>query len=327
MAARFFLAPAALAVLILAFGITATSIYQIQLMTLAGIMAVAAIGLTLLSGGAGQISIGHAAFMGTGAYVAVGLMTALKLPWLLAALGGTLAAALLGVVLGYSALRLKGHYLALATLAFSMMFPDIVREIQTGGYSNVPPLNLFGYEPFHPRETYFVVWAATGVAYLLGMSLLASRAGRALRAVREDELAAGTTGVDVAGYKIRIFVFSAALAGFAGVLLASQVGHISNTSFTILLSADLLIMVVVGGLGSLPGAVLGAVFLTLVPELGRELERLRLTLYGLALVLVIVFLPRGLAGLATDLGRLATRARSRPGAPGSRAPAPAATDA
>lgn len=311
------------------FGLTTSSVYHLQLLTLAGIFAVVAIGLNLLMGSAGQISIGHAAFMGAGAYAAAALMQSLRTPWLLAALAGTAVAALLGAVIGYAALRLRGHFLALATLAFTMMFPDIVRTWQTGGYARIPAVNLLGYEPAQPRETYFVVWIIAGLAYVLGLSLLHSRAGRGMRALREDELAAAVAGVDTAAYKIRIFILSAALAGFAGAMFASEVGHISNTSFTVLLSADLLIMVVVGGLGSLPGAVLGAVFLSVVPELGREYERFRLTAYGLVLVVVIVFLPRGLAGLVDDATKLLARALRRgsvvPPAPSGRARASGAT--
>lgn len=297
--------------IILAFGLTSNSIYQLQLMTIAGIFALAAIGLNLLMGSAGQISIGHAAFVGTGAYVSAAMLHYLKVPWLVAALGGTVAAALLGLIVGYAALRLRGHFLALATLAVTMMFPDLIRQIQPDGFARIAPLNLFGYEPFHPRELYFVVWALAGLAYLLGVSLLSSRAGRGLRALREDELAASVTGVDTAAYKIKVFILSSALAGFAGAEFASYLGQITYSTFTIVLSGDFLIMVVIGGLGSLPGAILGATFLAVVPEFGREYEKFRLTAYGLVLVLVTVFLPRGLAGLVDDavhiIGRLFTR--------------------
>lgn len=294
---RPFLTPALVVLVVLLFSVTQDSAYRIQLGTLAAIYALAAIGLTLLFGGAGQISLGQAAFMGVGAFITAGLSVDHGLsPWLAGPLGVVLATAI-GVLVGWSALRLTGHYLALSTLALGLMFTEAMRTVYPDGWYGVPALTFFGYDLAQPRRFLLLTWAIVVIALVLASLMVRSRFGRSLAAVRDDPLAAASCGVDIARAKVVIFAIAAGLGGVAGSLFAVYQGSVTETPFSFGLSFNLMIMVVIGGLGSPLGAVLGAVFLVLVPEFGRDYEQYRLLGYGLVLILVLALLPGGLASL------------------------------
>lgn len=297
---RPWITPATVAVLVLVFALSQDSFYRVQLGTLAGIYAVAAIGLTLLFGGAGQISLGQAGLLGTSAFLTAYLTVDLGWdPWLagLLAVAGT---TVVGLLLGWAALRTTGHYLALITLAFGLVFTEISRTLFPEGWYGVPVLALGDFDFFDPQRMLLLVWGFVILALVLATLLVRSRFGRSLAALRDDPVAAAACGVDLARTKVTVFAIASALGGVSGWLFALYQGSVTETSFSFVLSVNLLIMVVVGGLGSPLGAVVGAVFLVLAPELGRAYEEYRLLAYGLILILVLALLPGGLA----SLGRL-----------------------
>jgi branched-chain amino acid transport system permease protein len=304
--------PALVAGTVLLFALTQDSFYRVQLGTLAGIYALAAIGLTLLFGGAGQISLGQAAFMGIGAFVTAGLSVEHGVsPWIGAALGVAIAT-VVGVLVGWSALRLTGHYLALSTLALGLMFTEAMRTLFPDGWYGVPALTVLGYDLAEPRRFLLLVWTCVVLCLLAASLMVRSRFGRSLAALRDDPLAAASCGVDIARAKVVIFALAAAAGGLAGALFAVYQGSVTETPFSFGLSFNLMIMVVIGGLGSPLGAVLGAVFLVLVPEFGRDYEQYRLFSYGVILILVLALFPGGLASLGRLVRGLVPRARAAP---------------
>jgi len=304
-------APLLVVALVLAFAFTTESSYRFNLATLAGIYAIAAIALTLLFGGAGQLSLGHAGFVGTGAWV-TGVVTAdYNWPFPVAALLSIIVAGIVGVVLGYAALRVEGHYLALATLAFGLLFAEFMDTVFPNGLFAIPPPDLFFVEFGTARSLFLAVWAVTIAVYVLVQSLARSRFGRSLVALRDDQLAAASCGVDIARTKIAVFSISAALGGLAGALFAPYQASITDESFGFFLSVNLLIMAVIGGLGSPLGAIAAVLFLAVVPELGREYERVRLLGFGVALILAIVLFPGGFAGMARRARRAVSQRSGR----------------
>jgi branched-chain amino acid transport system permease protein len=281
-----------------AYSVKGDSAYWTGLLTLAGIYAIAAIGLNLLFGGAGQISLGHAGFLGLGAWVTAALMVDRALPWVVSAAASIAVAVLVGLLLGYAALRIAGHYLALATVAFGLLFAEVMSLQLPSGLYGIPPVDLFGWQATSQRALLLVVWAIVGVVYLFVRSMRSSRFGRSLAALRDDPLAAAAAGVDVARAKITTFAISAGLGALSGALFAPYQASVTDVSFSFTLSVILLHMIVVGGLGSPGGAVIGALFIVIVPELGRDYERYRLLAFGIVLVLAVVLFPRGIAGFA-----------------------------
>lgn len=302
-----FIAFAAIILAATAVGLYLDNAYLLRIGTYCAIYSIVTIGLNLLFGNAGQISLGHAGFFAIGAYGSAVLMKNFHLPFLAALILAAMLAALIGILIGYTALRLKGHYLAMATLAFGLIVFGLLVEVDytgsTAGITGIPPISLFGYDIVDPRSIYFFAWAVVALVYLISLSLLSSRVGRALMAIRGDELAAATLGIDVARYKIQVFAISALYAGIAGAIYASYMALINPFSFGPTLSINLLIMIVVGGLGSVPGSILGVVALEVLPEFGREWENFRLAGYGILLVLLIIFAPGGIAGLLWALFR------------------------
>ena len=290
------------------FALVTESSYRYNLVTLAGIYAIAAIGLNLLFGGAGQISLGHAGFVGAGAWTVAVLTGENGWPWLAAAVIAMVVAGAVGVVLGYAALRIEGHYLALATLAFGFLFVEVMDHFLVAGVYGIPPLDLAGVQLASPRVQFLAVWLIMVLVYLAALSFLSSRTGRALAALRDDTLAAASCGVDIARSKFTVFTVSAILGGLAGALFAPYQASVTDESFGFLLSVNLLIMIVIGGLGSPMGAIVGALFLVVVPELAESTSRFGFSPSAVVLVAAVVLLPRGLAGVARGLGQ---RWRSR----------------
>jgi len=279
------------------------SLYRIQLVTLAGIWAIAAIGLGLLLGGAGQINLGQAGFVGAGAW-AVGVLTREQdWPFLLAVLVAILVATLIGFLVGFATLRLEGHYLALATLAFGLLFFEVMDTFLPSGIYGVPAVRLFGWKIGTAESLMFFVWALVILVYAAARSMLSSRYGRALSAMRDDSLAAASCGIDLPRMRIQVFALCAGVGGLAGALFAPYQTSVTDSSFGFFLSVNLLLMVVIGGLRSPMGAILGALFLVIIPEFGRDWERYRLFGYGIVLIAVIIALPEGLTGIGRSIVR------------------------
>ena len=294
-------------VLVILVGLFVQNVYIIQLVAMVGIWAIAAIGLNLVLGGAGQLSIAQGGFMAVGAYTSVTLIMKFKMPFLLGLMGSMVVTIPFGLVVGYSALRLKGNYLAMATVAFAgAIFSLLVHLDYFGGASgirNIPGISFIGWEAKTPVEKYWVIWCFVLMSFLTATSLLNSRVGRALAAIREDESAAKASGIDVSWYKIQIFVISGIFGGLAGCLYASYVGSVMPFAFDIMTSASILLMVVIGGMNSIPGTLAGVVVITILPEFGRQWEQYRLTAYGLLIIVLLVFAPKGLAHIFTVLGQ------------------------
>lgn len=311
--------PTVLVLAVVVFSLSTTSAYRYNLVTLAGIYAIATIGLTVLFGGAGQISLGHAGFIGIGAWLGGVLMTDHGWTFLAAAAASVLAATIIGIILGYAALRITGHYLALATVAFGLLFVEVMHTAFPQGLYGVPPLDLVFWEASSSRSLFLVVWGFAILVYVMSKSLVHSRFGRSLAAMRDDPVAAAACGIQISRTKIAVFAYSAALGGFAGALFAPYQASVTDVSFGFFLSVNLLIMAVIGGLGSPFGALVGALFLVIVPEFGRDYERIRLLAYGVVLVVTVVAFPGGL----TALGRMVVRhqpnrePRDRPVEPGN----------
>jgi branched-chain amino acid transport system permease protein len=276
--------------------------YVLFVCDLAMIYAIVALGLNLLMGYGGQISVGHAAFFGIGAYTSA--ILSVDLAWSFwAALPAALAlSAAFGLLLGLPTLRLRGHYLILATLGFGEIVRLVLQNWQQltkgpTGIVGIPPVRLFGIALQSERQFYYLALAFLALALLVAVRLARTRMGRELISVRDHELAAELMGVDTVRVKLFAFSTSAAFAGIAGSLYAHMSGSISPDVFTFELSVALLIMVMLGGPGTILGPVFGALALTALPELLRDFKELYLVFYGIGILLLSIFLPRGLAGL------------------------------
>jgi branched-chain amino acid transport system permease protein len=294
--------------------------YYLTVLIVAGFHTIVTMGLNLLMGYAGQVSLGHAAFYGIAAYT-TGILTA-KFQWPVAAGVAAGIALVLVVAAGIAVptLRLRGHYLAMGTLGFGVIVYIVLNEATglTGGPSGltgIPKLTIAGFPVATDLGFYYVVWGAALLLFLLAQNLVRSRLGRALRAIHTSETAAAVLGVDTERYKIGVFILSALYAAVAGALYAHYVSFVSPGSFGFHASIQFVTMVVLGGMGSLWGAVAGAVFLTALPEVLRAIEDYDILLYGGLLILCMIFLPGGLAEGAERLVR-ALRPGRRPTATG-----------
>jgi len=273
--------------------------YEMKTLIFVGINAIVAMGLCLLMGYAGQISIGHAAFYGIGAYTSAIITTTYGLSVWIGFLAAILLSGLVALLIGIPSLRLKGHYLAMATLGFGeIMFVLFVEMEQltggTEGILSIPPLSIGKFIFATSQQIYYVVWIVTILLLVVALNVIHSRVGRALRAVHGSEIAAQAMGVNTAKYKIQIFVLSAVYAGIAGSLYAHFVNFINPTPFTLNFSIILVIIVVVGGMSSIWGALAGAFVMTLLPEYLRVFQEYNLIIYALILMSVMIFMPSGL---------------------------------
>jgi branched-chain amino acid transport system permease protein len=274
--------------------------YLVYLLALAATHVVIAIGLNLLTGYAGQVSLGHAGFMAIGAYGSALLMLRLQLPFAVALPAAGLIAAAFGFLLGFPALRLTGPYLAVATLGFGIAVTQILVKWEglSGGSLGIhPPPPSFG--PLLLRSDAHLYYLALAIGIVLavgGANLVNSRLGRAFIAIRESEVAAQAMGVDLTLYKTLAFAVSAFYAGIGGALMGHLVGFISPDSFNPLVSIYILSMIVIGGLASIVGSILGAVILTVLTYLLSEIKNLSMVLYGAFLVVVAMREPHGLRG-------------------------------
>jgi len=277
--------------------------HYVELMVFAGIFGLVCLGLSLLMGYAGQISLAQAAFFGIGAYSS-GILTAHFgwNPWLAMPVGALLAAAVAWMV-GIPALRLKGHYLAMATLGFGVIVHIVFNEEVdwTGGPSgmvDIPGLSIAGWKISSELQWYYLVWGAVLLVLLFSFHILHSRVGRALRAIHEEEVAAEAMGVPTSRYKVQIFIFGAVTAAVAGSFYTHYVTFLSPSSFNLMWSIRFVLMVMVGGMQSLWGALLGAVLLTFVGnEWLQVFADFEVVVYGGILLIVALFLPQGLISL------------------------------
>ena len=307
------------ALLVLPFLVKNYRVFQFNLVL---VYAVAILGLNILTGFNGQISLGHGAFYAFGAYAAAVLMDKVGLPY-----WATLPFAFvfcfgLGFLFGFPALRLAGHYLALATFALALAVPQLLKykkiEGMTGGVQGIvltkpePPFafSLFGQPLSADRWLYFFTLAVAALMFLLAWNLLRGRIGRALIAVRDHPIAATAMGINLPIFKSLTFGVSAGFTGLAGALGAIVVAFVSPDSFTVNLSIFLLVGVVVGGLASIPGAVFGGIFIQFVPNIADELSKSAPSaIYGLLLIGMMYLMPSGIMG---GLHRVWLRVRSKP---------------
>jgi branched-chain amino acid transport system permease protein len=273
-----------------------------------GIYALVAIGLSLLVSYAGQVSIGHAGFMAIGAYVSAILTTRYSLnPWFAMVVAAAVTLAI-SYVIAVACLRLTGHYLAMATLGLGLIVNSLLVQLSsvTGGVrgiAGVPTLSLFGHDLGTDRWLYYLVWAFVLVATWLSCNLANSSVGRALKAIRVDEIASLSFGIDIQHYKIVIFLYSTALASIAGSLMAHTMTFISPEPFSLYLSILLLLMALLGGGSSPLGGILGAVFVSVLPQVLRGYEDLSGGIFGLLLILIMLFLPGGILSIYKTVGR------------------------
>ncbi len=275
----------------------------------AGLHVILAVGLNLLMGYAGQISLGHAAFFGMGAYASAILTTRFGWPSLVALVASLLAVGALAWLFARPILRLRGHYLAMATLGFGVIVHVILVQATdwTGGpdgLSGIPALNLLGWQVDGDLQWYGVMMGAMLLVLWLSLNLVDSQVGRALRAVHGSEFAAQMMGVDTGRAKTQVFVVSALFAAFAGSLFAHQQAFVSPDSFNLIVSVELVTMVVLGGMASTFGAACGAIALTFLQQGLVVFEDYEMLIHGALLMAVMIFLPQGLfVGLHQAAGR------------------------
>jgi branched-chain amino acid transport system permease protein len=277
--------------------------YLVFLGTLVAVNAVVAIGLNLLSGYTNQLSFGHAGFLAIGAYVAALLtlhLPALPVPLTLLAAG--LATALVGLALGIPCLRLEGLYLAMATLAFGFVVTEAITNLDwlTRGNDGlrVPLARLGPWTLATDAARYYLAVAVAAAMILAALNVTATRTGRAFLAIRTSEIAAQASGINAAAYKTIAFVLSAFYTGVAGGLFAFVVGFLSPDAFDVFLSVDFLVMIILGGLGSVLGSVAGAAIVTVLNDSLAGFQAFRPLIFGAIMIICMLFMPGGLAAMA-----------------------------
>lgn len=296
---------AVVAVLLLAYPQLVGTVFLLHVAVVMLIYVPLAVGQNLITGNSGQVSMGHAAFYGTGAYAVAILGTRWDGASSLLLLGvAVLATAVLGLVTSVPAIRVSGDYLFIVTIGLNLIFLDVVTQWQglTGGAAGIPGVPVFrigSWQALGPDRFYYVALAGAAVVVGVTAALLSSRFGRAVEAVRDDALAAQTSGVGTTGVRVAAFAVGAAMAGLSGGLFGFYIGFVGPQNFDIEQSLLIFEMAIIGGLGSIRGAVLGAVLLVAIPEVFRGLQDYRLGLGGLLVIALMIFRPHGLLGRAT----------------------------
>ncbi len=272
--------------------------YYTSIAIFVGIYTIVTVGLCLLMGYTGQISLGQAAFYGLGAYISAILSKSYGVsPWL-AMLIAALATGGFAYLIGMPILRLRGNYLAMATLGLGIITYIVFREAdrftagQTG-LSGIPYLSVFGSAFNTDREYYYLVWAFSLAILIISQNIVNSRTGRALKAIRDSETAAESIGINVANLKVKVFTLSAVYASLAGSLYAHYITYISPQPFDFLFSVRLLVMAVVGGLASIWGAIFGTATVSLLGETLHSIGELETIAFGFILMVTVIYLPRG----------------------------------
>lgn len=294
--------------------------YYLSIINLCAIAVVGALGLNILVGYTGQISVGHAAFMSVGAYTAANLATRFDLPFWITMPAGGFMAMFIGLIVGLPSLRVKGLYLAIATLAAQFIIEWIINHTPaiSGGVQasiEVPRPSLAGWVMDTQTEMYYFLIVLTTIAIIATLNLIRSRIGRAFIAIRDQDIAAEIIGINVYKYKLLAFGLSSFYAGVAGVMYTYYLGIANYEMFQLPISIDYLAMIIIGGLGSILGSIYGAVFITLLPVvvrvfmetvgvffvdgvyLAQVIAQMRLILFGGLIILFLVVEPEGLAKL------------------------------
>lgn len=296
-----------------AFGLAAITVpfllsdYHLQIAVMVGIFALLSLSLNVLSGYAGMISLGHAGFFLIGAYTSAILATRFAMPFGVSVVGAIAITAVSGLLLAVPALKLSGHFLAVITIAFGLILHLLAINLEfitngVSGISGIARPSLGSWSMKSDLAYYWLVLGALALVCLLVSAYVRSGYGRALRALRDDEIAAGCMGVDVKMAKIHAFVISAGIAGLAGCLYAHYVRYINPESFTLDISIRILIMMVVGGVGSILGSVVGALVVYVLPETLRFLNDYYYLVFGFVVILLMLVLPRGLVSLIPGVG-------------------------
>ena len=275
--------------------------YLLYVLNLTLINAIAAMGLVVLSGVAGQISLGTAGLLATGAYGTGMLMVHMGLGFVLAAVGGTIVTTLLGTALAAPALRLSGLHLAIVTLAFGVIVVQLIGKggPLTGGMSGLflPPISIFGWTVTTEARKFVCILIPFCMVAVVCVNFLSLKPGRALFALRDHESTAQAMGINTNAYKALAFALSSLLAGLAGALYAMLKGYVSVDDFTLWNSLYFFVMIAVGGMTSIFGAVLGAAAVTILPESLRGFQDASQAVFGVVLMLIIIFMPGGLVSL------------------------------
>lgn len=300
----------ALAIAVVLLPLVLPSLFYLRIAALIGIFALAVVGLNLLIGFAGQVSLGHAGFFGIGAYaVAIG-PTHFGMPSWLALIVGAALAGVVAFLVGRPILRLRGHYLAVATLGMGLLFAMVFsnESAWTGGPDGmpVPRLILFGWRMAGPLTWYWISGVTLVIGAWIAANIIASPTGRALRAIHDSETAAQVLGIDVARYKLIVFVVSAVYAAIAGAYLALFDGLVTPEVAGFLRSIEFVTMAVLGGLGSTLGGIAGAALLVLLPQLLTVFHDYEHIVLGLIMIVVMIFVP---AGIVPSLAGLFARRR------------------
>ncbi|HXX35262.1 MAG TPA: branched-chain amino acid ABC transporter permease [Thermodesulfobacteriota bacterium] len=292
-----------LALLIILVPVLVKNKYYFIVMNVIGLNTIVVVGLNLLIGFAGQISLGHAAFYGMGAYLSAILTTTYHFPPWPTMVIAMLVTGVVAYFVGYPSLKLRGHYLVMATLGFSIIVNIFMVELDkiTGGpsgFPGIPSLSIGRLTFDNDYKNFCLIWTFAFLSILVSLNLVNSRVGRALKAIHGSEVAANTLGVDTDKYKTKVFVLSAIFASLSGSLYAHYLTFISPRSFDFYYSIQVVTMVIVGGMGSIWGGFFGAGLLTILSEILHVAERYNIIAYGTMLTLVLVFLPEGfLVGL------------------------------
>jgi len=276
-------------------------IYYLRIINMIGISVLLTLGFNLLIGFTGQISLGQAAFYGVGAYVSALLSARLGIPFWIALPAAGMAGGLLGVLIG-PVLRLRGHGLAMATFFLGEIVKIILVQWEsvTGGANgiiSVPYPRIGGWVLSTNEQFYYLILIAVILNYFVIIRVIDSRVGRAMQAIRDNQEAAEVIGIHATRYKIIAFMIAGIFSGIAGSLYAHLTAFVSPESFDVIKSVEILTMVVVGGAGSLPGSIIGAALMTILPEVLRIFQEYRLILFGGMILFILNFLPKGLAGL------------------------------
>lgn len=276
--------------------------YYRDVLTLTGMYVVLALGLNLVVGQTGLLNLGYVAFYAVGAYTYAILSTRYALPFWPGLAAGAAAAAVAALLIGLSTLRLRGDYFAIVTLGLGEITRIVLNnwDSLTGGPNGISRIgrpSIAGYVLKTPLDFYFLILAIAIVAVFGMRRIIASRIGRAWIAIREDEIAAEAMGINTFRLKLLAFVIASAVAGIVGVFFAAKMAFVSPESFTFFESILILCMVVLGGMGSIPGIILGAILLVMLPEIFRDFQDYRMIGFGVALVLMMIFRPQGLMGM------------------------------
>jgi branched-chain amino acid transport system permease protein len=304
--------------------------YYTRILMLCGISITLAVSLNLINGFTGQFSIGHAGFMAVGAYssayfsINYGMKVAEslgggKLGWMVAlaltTIVGAIFAGIAGLAVGIPSLRLKGDYLAIVTLGFGQIIVVFLNNIEAVGGAR-------GYSGIPIVKSFFWIFLVAVLTIVMVYNIVNSAFGRALISIREDELAAEAMGVNTTRYKVMAFVISSAMAGAGGVLLAHFDGYLNPKSFEFIKSFEILIMIILGGLGSIVGSVIGAIVLTILPEGLRGFAEYRMVIYSLLLIILMITRPQGLLGSANAFKGIRKRLRRLTEGPSGTASSP-----